>query len=162
MRVMRVRRIQLIGTALFLILGGLAGAHAGIQARVSPAVHVPTTDGPVMVWSEDLTMEEDSDTFNTYFRLLVPSDNVVFTHDAVDYTVMNLFIQEFDNNRVRQLVFEVHIPLPDDLALQIDDIQFDVADARKLGTNRNIHIWRLGSRLESVDGQAMEVSLIEL
>ena len=140
------------------VLGGLAGLAFGL-AFVPRGVPV----GDVTVWSQEMMVEKDTVGGQSYSHMVSPSDNLIITHEDVDYAITNLFVQEYDDGRVRQLVLEADKTLPDDVAVQIGDRQFPVADALQLGSNGNIHAWRLDeSSLVWSEGEAILVSLLDL
>ena len=139
-------------------LGGLAGFAFGV-AFVPRGVPV----GDVTVWSQEMMVETDTVGGDSYSHMISPSDNVLITHEDVDYAITHLFVQEHDDGRVRQLVLSADKTLPDDVVVQIGDSLFPVADALKLGSNGNIHTWRLDeSSLVWSEGEAIVISLIDL
>ena len=119
------------------------------------------------VWQATLTVGEASDSINTY-RGYVPSlsppvgdlGDTVFAYGGVEYTVENLFYQQFADS-VRQLVLNTGTRLPARLALTVGMDQFLVSHSTLLGPNQNIHVWRLDSDICWEEGQEMVVSLTE-
>ncbi len=117
------------------------------------------------VWCATLTVGYSSDSTITYLGY-TPAlalsggslDNTAFTYEDVDYTVENLFYQDFAGT-VRQVIFEANYQLPDELILRLGDDEFFVSDSLVLGANENIHAWRLESGLGWVEGQTVEATL---
>ena len=116
------------------------------------------------VWTADLVVGEASDSTRTYLGYM-PSmsppegelSSNTFTHDGVEYTILAIFYQEIGT--VRQLVLNTDRQLPDELALEFSGNKYPVADSLKLGTDGNIHAWRLDSDLGWAEGQQLEVGL---
>ena len=169
--------VATLAVALTLILVNLGG----VQQSTTFAATQPTGDlSPLTaasglsdddqemneVWCSTLTVGYNADsriTYLGYTPAMSPSggslDSTVFTYEDVDYTIENLFYQEFAGT-VRQVVFEANLQLPDELILRLDDDEFFVSDSLVLGANENIHAWWLDSSIEWTEGQTVEVALM--
>ena len=117
------------------------------------------------VWTATMTVGVASDstiTYKGYAPPLAPDggdlDDTEFSHKGIDYRVEAVFYQEVIGG-IRQLVFTAGSPLSDELVLQAGHRQFFVSDSLKLGSNGDIHAWRLNRPLIWAQGQTVELQL---
>ena len=117
------------------------------------------------VWTAAMTVGVASSSTITYKGYAPPPapdggdlDDTEFSHKGIDYRVEAVFYQEAIGG-IRQLVFTAGSPLPDELVLQADHRQFFVSDSLKLGSNGNIHAWRMNRPLNWTQGQTVQLQL---
>ncbi len=169
--------VATLAVALTLIVINLGGAQqinafaatqsTGDLSHLSAASGLSEDEQEMTeVWCATLTVGNNADsriTYLGYTPAMSPSggslDNTAFTYEDVEYTVENLFYQEFAGT-VRQVVFEANYQLPDELILRLDDGEFFVSNSLVLGADENIHTWWLDSSLEWTEGQTIEVSMM--
>ncbi len=125
---------------------------------------IPQDQTDPTVWFADLVVGEASDStriYQGYMPSMSPPegelDDIAFTYDGVEYTILALFYQEI--GAVRQLVLSADRPLPDELVFEFSGSKYPVADSMKLGAGGNIHAWRLDSNLGWTEGLQLEVGL---
>ena len=121
--------------------------------------------GAHRIWSATLTVGGASDSTVTYLGYAPPLapdggglDSTEFTYKGVEYHLEALFYQEHISG-VRQLVFDAGAPLPENLVLQVDHRQFFVSDSLKLGSDGDIHAWRLSRSLNWTAGDTVGLKL---
>ena len=121
--------------------------------------------GTSRVWVATLTVGGASDSNVSYLGFAPPLDpeggaldDTEFSHGGVDYTVETLFYQVVSGG-VEQLVFDAGAPLSDKLVLQVGHRQFFVSDSLKLGTDGDIHAWRLNRSLNWTVGQSVGLQI---
>ncbi len=143
---------------------GTEGSAAFCGNTSKPVISLPPR--LTTIWEANMLVGETSDSERAYMGYMpatFPSegdlDDISFTHDNVEYTVLTIFYQRV--RQVQQLVFASDPHLPDELILEIGEDEFSIAESRKLGADGNIHAWWLDSSLGWTEGQTLQVSLKE-
>ena len=146
------------------IVGEMAGLHDGTPL---PQQLEPAPQREVYVWAACLTVEEHSDSSETYLGYmpgLSPSKGALysprFTYRDMDYRIRNLYHHEADTGD-RQLVLESNIPLPDKLTLYLGKDEFPLSTSEPFGKGPNVRVWRLDDSLDWTQDQAVLVLLRE-
>ena len=156
------------GQPVLVVLGenfDMPMSQAGQEEISHSQVGIFCDNSSETVWTANLVVGEASNSSTTYLGYL-PSmsppegqlDITTFTYDGVEYSIRSLFYQEV--GQARQLVLSTDQQLPDELVLEIGGMEYPVADSLKMGTDGNIHGWRLESDLGWTEDQRLEVSLL--
>ena len=123
----------------------------------------------VYVWAARLVVGTATDSVTTYTGYIpdhvdqgrVSSLNPkTFTYGDVDYTIQALFLQQVIGG-FQQLVFHADQRLPDHLILYVGNDSFSVSESVVMGSESNMHAWRLDEDLGWTAGQVEYPVLLE-
>lgn len=158
-------------------------ATAAVLLAVGFVLHLGSAKADTTVWSARMTVGF-GDTLDfpfqtgyydvpefldgTHWQGMGSLDNPNFTRDGVGYTVAGIYYADMDSgiynpnfNCGRHCLFlHVDRPLPESLALQVGDAQYDLLDADEEDWGEAVYMWQLDGFPGWAEGDEVQVSLI--